>query len=77
MVLIVKDAKRSIVCVEMEWAQKLDRFQLGWSSVLGPKNHVKFDSQTTEFIISQSLCSWKRVFALLIAKSGKFIQANR
>jgi len=29
MVLIVKDAKRSIVCVEMERAQKFDRFQLG------------------------------------------------
>jgi hypothetical protein len=28
MVLIVKDAKRSNVCVEMEWAQKFDRLKI-------------------------------------------------
>jgi hypothetical protein len=35
MVLIVKDEKRSNVCVEMEWAQKFDRYQLGSMSQIG------------------------------------------
>jgi len=37
MVLIVKDAKRSIVCVEMERAQKFDRFQLGAAACEGQR----------------------------------------
>lgn len=37
MVLIVKDAKRSNVRMEMEWAQKFDRFQLGGAACEGQR----------------------------------------
>jgi len=37
MVLIVKDAKRSNVCVEMECAHKFERFQLGTAACEGQR----------------------------------------
>jgi hypothetical protein len=48
MVLIVKDAKRSNVCVEMELAQKFDRFQLGAAACEGQGIMSNFDSQISK-----------------------------